>query len=70
MSNGKHPAFPCHSTATPAGMTYRQHLIARLAPVTVDAFFNHDAFDSYEEMADSLMNAVDAIVAAEQETSE
>jgi hypothetical protein len=52
MSN-KHPAFPCHSTATPAGMTYRQHLIARLAPVTVDAFFNHDAFDSYEEMADS-----------------
>lgn len=70
MSNGKHQAFPCHSNATSAGMTYRQHLIAQIAPVTVDAFFNHDAFDSYEEMADSLMNAVDAIVAAEQETSE
>lgn len=74
MSNGNFPTFPV--PARPGcglgdkGMTYRQHLIAQLAPVTVDAFFNHDAFDSYEEMADSLMNAVDAIVTAEQETSE
>ncbi|BBE80247.1 hypothetical protein [Phytobacter sp. MRY16-398] len=74
MSNGNFPTFPV--PARPGcglgdkGMTYRQHLIAQLAPIVMDAFFNQDFWENYNEMAGSLMNAVDAIVAAEQETSE
>ncbi|BBE77559.1 MULTISPECIES: hypothetical protein [Phytobacter] len=73
MSNGNFPTFPV--PARPGcglgdkGMTYRQHLIAQLAPIVMDAFFNQDFWENYNEMAGSLMNAVDAIVAAEQETS-
>ena len=72
MSKGNFPTFPV--TARPGcgmdskGMTYRQHLVAQLAPATVAAFFNHDSWENYDEMAGSLMNAVDAIIAAEQET--
>lgn len=69
MSNGKHPAFPCPSNGTPTGMTYRQHLVSKMAPVALDAFFKHDAWSDYDELAGSLMNAVDAIIAAEKETS-
>lgn len=73
MSNGNFPTFPvpAHSGCriNSKGMTYRQHLIAQLAPIVMDAFFNQDFWENYNEMAGSLMNAVDAIVAAEQETS-
>lgn len=75
MSNGNFPAYPVHTSGNPAigggpqqtGMTYRQHLAAQIAPAALDAFFNHDAWVNYDEMAGSLMNAVDAIIAAEQE---
>ncbi|GJL37363.1 hypothetical protein TUM17576_41830 [Enterobacter hormaechei] len=74
MNNGNFPTFPV--AARPGcglgskGMTYRQHLVAQLAPAFVDAFFNHDTRENYDEMAGSLMNAVDAILDAERETSE
>lgn len=73
MSNGNFPTFPVPARLGcglgDKGMTYRQHLIAQLAPIVMDAFFNQDFWENYNEMAGSLMNAVDAIVAAEQETS-
>ena len=53
---------------TEASLTYRQYLTARIAPNFVDAFFEHDAWSDYDELAGSLMNAVDAILAAEKET--
>lgn len=61
------PAYPCSRNDTASGMTYRQHLIAQLAPIALDAFFNHDAWNDYGEMAKSLINAVDSIIEAEQE---
>lgn len=65
MSNANKSAYPCPSNATPHGMTYRQHLIAQMAPAALAAFYEHDAWDDYEDMAKSLMHAVDAIIAAE-----
>ncbi|WES69125.1 hypothetical protein [Superficieibacter sp. HKU1] len=66
MSNGKYQTIPRPGAA----MTYRQHLVAMLAPVILDAFLNQDAWCDYDEMAGSLMHAVDAIIEAEQETTE
>lgn len=78
MSNGNFPAYPVSNPANSSfgggpqqnGMTYRQYLVAQLAPVALNAFFSHDAWSGYDEMAGSLMNAVDAILAAERETTE
>ncbi|HGY5830421.1 TPA: hypothetical protein ACNV5T_004216 [Klebsiella michiganensis] len=67
MSNGQHYAYPNPSNATPGGMTYRQHLIAQLAPVMLAEFFSNDAWTDYDDLARTLVMAVDAIIEAEQE---
>lgn len=51
MSNGQHYAYPNPSNATPCGMTYRQHLIAQLAPVMLAEFFSNDAWTDYDDLA-------------------
>lgn len=70
MNNNQYLPSPCAKEALSNGIAYRQLLVAQIAPAFVDAFFNHDAWDNYDEMAGSLMNAVDAILDAERETSE
>ena len=70
MNNKQSLASPCVKEALSNGITYRQLLVAQIAPAFVDAFFNHDVWDNYDEMAGSLMNAVDALLAAERETTE
>ena len=67
MSSGNKKAYPCPSNATPQGMTYRQHLIAQMAPAALTAFYAHDAWADYDDMAESLMNAVDAILEVESD---
>ncbi len=70
MSNGQHYAYPNPSNATPGGMTYRQHLVAQLAPVMLANFYSNDVWMDYDDLARILMMAVDAIIEAEQETAE
>ncbi|MDV1015096.1 MULTISPECIES: hypothetical protein [Klebsiella] len=70
MRNGQHYAYPSPSNATPGGMTYRQHLIAQIAPVMLADFFSNDAWADYDDLARTLVMAVDAIIEAEQETEE
>ncbi|HGV9335233.1 TPA: hypothetical protein ACNOIO_002422 [Raoultella planticola] len=70
MSNGQHYAYPNPSNATPGGMTYRQHLTAQIAPAMLANFFSNDAWTDYDDLARTLMMAVDAIIEAEQETAE
>ncbi|EPY4330024.1 hypothetical protein ACXDJA_005910 [Klebsiella variicola] len=69
MSNGQHYAYPNPSNGTPGGMTYRQHLTAQIAPVMLTNFFSNDAWTDYDDLARTLMMAVDAIIEAEQETA-
>ena len=68
MSNGRHYAYPNPSNTTPGGMTYRQHLVAQIAPAMLANFFSNDAWTDYDDLARTLMMAVDAIIEAEQET--
>lgn len=70
MRNGQHYAYPNPSNATLGGMTYRQYLIAKIAPVMITNFFSNDAWTDYDDLARTLMMAVDAIIEAEQETAE
>lgn len=70
MSNGRHYAYPNPSNTTPGGMTYRQHLVAQIAPAMLANFFSNDAWTDYDDLARTLMMAVDAIIEAEQETAE
>lgn len=65
MESADKKAFPCPSNATPQGMTYRQFLIAQMAPAALKAFYEHDAWEDYEDMATSLMRAVDSILEKE-----
>ncbi|MBC0853864.1 hypothetical protein [Pantoea stewartii] len=65
MLSADKKAFPCPSNATPQGMSYRQFLIAQIAPAALKAFYEHDAWHDCEDMAKSLMNAVDAILKEE-----
>lgn len=69
MSKGQQPAYPCPSNATPYGMTYRQNLVSRIAPVIASEFFSTDVWANYEDAASSLMRFVDAIIEAEKETA-
>lgn len=70
MSDGQHYAYPNSSNTTPGGMTYRQHLTAQIAPVMLTEFFSNDAWQDYDDLARTLMMAVDAIIEAEQEAAE
>ncbi|MDM3434577.1 hypothetical protein [Citrobacter sp. Cb034] len=70
MSNGQHYAYPNPSNATPGGMTYRQHLVAQIAPAMLANFFSNNAWTDYDDLASTLIMAVDAIIEAEQETAE
>ncbi|HHG1482952.1 TPA: hypothetical protein ACPUNM_000657 [Klebsiella pneumoniae] len=70
MKNGRHYAFPNPSNTTPGGMTYRQYLVACLAPVMLTNFFSNDAWQDYDDLAHTMTMAVDAIIEAEQETAE
>ncbi|MDM3032114.1 hypothetical protein [Citrobacter sp. CK186] len=73
MSNGNSPVFPV--AARPAcgmgsnGMTYRQHLVAALAPAALTRLFESDDWGDFDDMAYSLITAVDAIIDAEEETA-
>lgn len=76
MSNGNFPAYPVHRAGAPAigggsqQNGYRQHLVAQITPVCVKHFLNDVDWQDYDDMAGSIMMMVDAIIAAEQETSE
>ena len=70
MIHGQHYAYPNPSNATPGGMTYRQHLVAQIAPAMLANFFSNDAWTDYDDLARTLIMAVDAIIEAEQETAE
>lgn len=69
MKNGRHYAYPNPSNATPGGMTYRQYLTSCLAPVMLTNFLSNDAWQDYDDLASTLVMAVDAIIEAEQESS-
>ena len=66
----KRTALPCPSNATALGMTYRQHLLTQITPVCVKHFLNDVDWEDYDDMAATMLGMVDAIIAAEQETSE
>lgn len=66
----KRTALPCPSNATAPGMTYRQHLLAQITPVCVKHFLNDVDWEDYDDMAATMLGMVDAIITAEQETSE
>ncbi|EIF1928660.1 hypothetical protein LD351_003543, partial [Salmonella enterica] len=51
------------------GMTYRQYLASCLAPVMLTNFLSNDAWQDYDDLASTLMMAVDAIIEAEQESA-
>lgn len=78
MSNGKFPAYPVSNAANSSvgggpqmnGMTYRQLLLAQITPVCVKHFLNDVDWEDYDDMAATMLGMVDAIIAAEQETSE
>ncbi|RRE56693.1 hypothetical protein EAO06_29530 [Klebsiella pneumoniae] len=42
----------------------------KIAPVMITNFFSNDAWTDYDDLARTLMMAVDAIIEAEQETAE
>ncbi|HCI4354587.1 TPA: hypothetical protein ACX3KG_003597 [Raoultella ornithinolytica] len=69
MKNGRHYAFANPSNATPGGMTYRQYLTAQIAPVMLTNFFSNDAWQDYDDLARTMVMAVDSIIEAEQETA-
>lgn len=69
MSNDKNPEFPSHSDATLSVMTYRQYLLARIAPVCVKHFLNDVDWENYDDMAMTMLGMVDAMIKAEKETS-
>lgn len=69
MKSGRHYASPNPSSATPGGMTYRQCLASCLAPVMLTNFLSNDAWQDYDDLASTLMMAVDAIIEAEQESA-
>lgn len=77
MNNGNFPAYPVSKTANSSfgggsqmnGMTYRQLLVAQIAPVCVKHFLNDVDWQDYDDMAGSIMMMVDAIIAAERETT-
>ncbi|EBW8074709.1 hypothetical protein AUB33_09580 [Salmonella enterica subsp. enterica serovar Hadar] len=69
MKNGQHYACPNPSNTTPGGMTYRQYLTSCLAPVMLTNFFSNDAWQNYDDLASTLVMAVDAIIEAEQESA-
>ncbi|EBC2542930.1 hypothetical protein SFF17_000024 [Salmonella enterica] len=69
MKNGLHYAYPNPSSATPGEMTYRQYLASCLAPVMLTNFLSNDAWQDYDDLASTLMMAVDAIIEAEQEST-
>ncbi len=74
MSNGNFPVFPVAARSGCGlgsnGMTYRQHLVAQIAPVMLTNFFSNDAWQDYDDLAKTLVMAVDAIIEAERETAE
>ncbi|QLD36206.1 hypothetical protein GOL70_10120 [Citrobacter freundii] len=69
MSKGQHSAYPCPRIDTPRSMTYRQHLVVQIAPVMLTNFFSNDAWQDYDDLAKTLVMAVDAIIEAERETA-
>lgn len=69
MKKGQHSAYPCPRIDTPRGMTYRQNLVSRLAPVIASELFSTDIWADYDDAANSLMCFVDAIIEAEKETA-
>ncbi|EPT4026323.1 hypothetical protein ACVQMG_004644 [Enterobacter roggenkampii] len=66
----QHPTPASAGTSIPAGITYRQHLVAQIAPVCMQHFLNDIDWKNYDEMAGAVMMVVDAIIDAERETSE
>ncbi|EBZ9516026.1 hypothetical protein EH138_17735 [Salmonella enterica subsp. enterica serovar Eastbourne] len=71
MNKGQQSAYPCPRIDTPRSMTYRQHLIVQIAPVMLTNFFsNNNAWQDYDDLAKTLVMAVDAIIEAERETAE
>lgn len=70
MSNDKNPTFPGHRDAAPSGITYRQYLLAQIAPVCVKHFLNDVDWENYDDMAITMLGMVDAMIKAEKETSE
>ncbi|EJS7205115.1 hypothetical protein NWK03_003924 [Salmonella enterica] len=62
MKNGLHYASPNPGSTTPGGMTYRQYLASCLAPVMLTNFLSNDAWQDYDDLASTLMMAVDAII--------
>ncbi|WP_080155148.1 hypothetical protein [Salmonella enterica] len=70
MKNGRHYVYPNPSSATPGGMTYRQHLVVQMVPVMLMNFFSNDAWQDYDDLAKTLVMAVDTIIEAERETAE
>lgn len=78
MSNGKFPAYPVRNAANSSvgggpqmnSMTYRQLLLAQITPACVKHFLNDVDWEDYDDMAATMLGMVDAIIAAEQETSE
>ncbi|EJD0986055.1 hypothetical protein NZD08_002570 [Salmonella enterica] len=49
--------------------SYRQYLASCLAPVMLTNFLSNDAWQDYDDLASTLMMAVDAIIEAEQESA-
>ncbi|ECH6755298.1 TPA: hypothetical protein ACGT6A_002291 [Salmonella enterica] len=70
MNKGQQSAYPCPRIDTPRDMTYRQHLVVQIAPVMLTNFFSNDAWQDYDDLAKTLVMAVDAIIEAERETAE
>lgn len=70
MSNGNFPIFPV--PARPGCrlgdkcMTYRQHLLAQIAPVCVKHFLNDVDWEDYDDMAITMLGIVDAMIKAEK----
>ncbi|MGG4625201.1 hypothetical protein ACLPHD_12635 [Serratia odorifera] len=64
-NNSEKSAFPLNRRDLPSGMSYRQYLIAQMAPAALTAFYEHDAWEDYQDMAKSLMCAVNELLQAE-----
>ncbi|VTP13185.1 hypothetical protein PUATCC27989T_01019 [Phytobacter ursingii] len=70
MNNKQPLSSTCAKEALSNGITYRQLLVAQIAPVFANRFLNNDDWQDYDDMAGSIMMMADAIITAEQETSE